>query len=119
VWITHDADLPVAQVDILRAFAVKNPYVLASPRDGIPSPVVAGAWGIQLQLPAAGDARLPAFLTTHVNGPQTPEPEAPCAGGVGDRSSRQARHPGLDEWGSIAGPRGQAEPGDQGLTHKP
>ena len=84
VWITHDPALPAAQVDILRALAVQNAYVLVSPRNGLPSPVVASAWGIQLQLPAAGDARLAAFLTKYVNGPQTPEPGAACTGGVGN-----------------------------------
>jgi hypothetical protein len=44
---------------------------------------VASAWGIQLQLPDAGDARLPAFLTKYVNGPQTPEPGSACTGGLG------------------------------------
>jgi len=83
VWITHDPDLPAAQVDILRAFAAKNPYVLVSPRVGLPSAVVASAWGTQLQLPAVGDARLAAFLTKYLNGPQTPEPGAACTGGIG------------------------------------
>ena len=83
VWITHDPQLPAAQVDTLRAFAAKNSFVLVSPRDGLPSPVVASAWGVQLQLGSADDARLPVFLRAYVNGPQTPEPGAPCAGGVG------------------------------------
>jgi len=84
VWITHNPNLPAAQVDLLRGLAAADPFVLVSPRDGLPTPVVASAWGIQLQLPDADDPRLAAFVTKYVNGPQTPEPGAACAGGVGD-----------------------------------
>jgi hypothetical protein len=83
VWITHDPKLPAAQLATLRAFAAKNAYVLVSPRDGLPSPVVASAWGVQLQLASAEDTRLPVFLRAYVNGPQTPEPGAACTGGTG------------------------------------
>ena len=83
VWITHDPQLPAAQLDTLRALAAHNSFVLVSPRDGLPAPVVASAWGIQLLLPTADDARLPVFLRAYVNGPQTPEPGASCAGGTG------------------------------------
>jgi len=83
VWITHDPNLAADQVDTLRAFADENSYVLVSPRDGLTSPVVASAWGIQLQLDSADDERLPVFLRAYVNGPQTPEPGASCSSGVG------------------------------------
>ena len=83
VWITHDPNLPAAQLATLRAFAATNSYVLVSPRAGLPTPVVASAWGVQLPLPSAEDPRLPAFLKAYVNGPQTPEPGAACSGGTG------------------------------------
>ena len=83
VWITYDSSLPTGQVDTLRDVAAKDDYVLVSPRDGLDSPVVASAWGIQLQLDAATDERLPVFLASYVNGPQTPEPGASCSDGVG------------------------------------
>lgn len=83
VWITYDPSLPPGEVDTLRDFAAKDNYVLVSPRDGLDSPVVASAWGIQLQLDAATDERLPVFLASYVNGPQTPEPGASCSDGVG------------------------------------
>ena len=83
VWITRDPNLPAAQLDTLRALAKKNNYLLVSPREGLSSPVVASAWGIQLKLDSADDARLPVFLRAYLNGPQTPEPGASCAGGVG------------------------------------
>ncbi|WP_407343450.1 DUF3105 domain-containing protein [Pengzhenrongella phosphoraccumulans] len=83
VWITYDPSLAPGQVDSLRAFAAKDNYVLVSPRDGLASPVVASAWGVQLQLDSAADKRLPLFLAAYVNGPQTPEPGASCSDGVG------------------------------------
>jgi hypothetical protein len=83
VWIAHAPNLPADQLDTLRAFASKSDHVLVSPRDTLPAPVVASAWGVQLQLDSADDTRLAAFLHTYVNGPTTPEPGAPCSGGVG------------------------------------
>ncbi|MGV8965837.1 MAG: DUF3105 domain-containing protein [Cellulomonas sp.] len=83
VWITYDPSLPPGQVDTLRDFAAKDDYVLVSPREGLASPVVASAWGVQLELDSASDERLPVFLASYVNGPQTPEPGASCSDGVG------------------------------------
>lgn len=83
VWITYNPSLDPDQVDALRDFAAKDNYVLVSPRDGLDSPVVASAWGVQLQLDSAADERLPVFLASYVNGPQTPEPGASCSTGVG------------------------------------
>ena len=88
VWITHDPHLPAAQLATLRALAANNPYVLVTPRAGLPTPVVASAWGVQLQLHSADDPRLPVFLTAYVNGPQTPEPGAACSGGTGTPDAR-------------------------------
>ena len=83
VWITHDANLPAAQLATLRGVAAKNAYVLVTPRAGLPTPVVASAWGVQLQLSSVDDPRLAAFVAKYANGPQTPEPGAACSGGIG------------------------------------
>ncbi|MBA3267255.1 MAG: DUF3105 domain-containing protein [Acidimicrobiia bacterium] len=83
VWITYDPALPADQVAVLRGLA-GDTHVLVSPFPGLPSPVVASAWGVQLQLPSAGDERLAQFVTTYREGPQTPEPGAPCTGAAGD-----------------------------------
>lgn len=82
VWIAYQPDLPSGDVEALNALAENNDYVLVSPVEGINAAVVATAWGKQLTLQQAGDERLPAFVTTYANGPQTPEPGAPCTGGV-------------------------------------
>ena len=83
VWITYRPDLPAAAVDTLRALVRGWPYALLSPYPGLPSPVVASAWGLQMRVESVGDPRLSTFLSRYVNGMQTPEPGAPCSGGEG------------------------------------
>jgi hypothetical protein len=85
VWITYRLDLPQEQVSKLRDLAHSQSYVLVSPYTytRLPSPVVASAWGKQLKLDSANDPRLEQFVSAYREGPQTPEPGAPCTGGVG------------------------------------
>jgi len=83
VWITYQPVLPRDQVEKLRNLTDKS-YMLASPYPGLPAAVVVSAWGKQLKLDSAGDPRLEQFVSTYRQGPQTPEPGAPCTGGVGN-----------------------------------
>jgi hypothetical protein len=89
VWITYQPNLPAAQVAIIQADAKAPPvvrgtwFVTVSPYPGLPSSVVASAWGTQLKLTSASDSRLVAFIARYRLGPQTPEPGASCAGGIG------------------------------------
>jgi len=85
VWLTFAPDLPADQVEQLRALASASAssHVLLSPHPEQEAPVVATAWSVQLQVEDAGDPRIERFLTEYVQGPQTPEPGAPCDGGVG------------------------------------
>ena len=82
VWVTYDPDLPAEQVRDLQELAASNGHLLVSPMRGLPSPVVASAWGVQLELGSTSDRRLPAFVARYQQGPQTPEPGAPCSGGT-------------------------------------
>lgn len=82
VWVTHDPALDQAQVDKLKELAENGTYLLVSPYPGLPSKVVASAWGVQLQLDSADDPRLAQFLDQYREGDQTPEPGAPCSGGL-------------------------------------
>lgn len=84
VWITYSPDLPADQVSLLVAAQAAGPEVLVSPFEGLPTPVVASAWGKQLQLQSADDPRLLQFVAFFSDGPQTPEPNTPCSGGVMD-----------------------------------
>jgi hypothetical protein len=83
VWITYSPDLSEDEVERLRDIAENQSYVLVSPRDGLPSPVVASAWGKQLSLESADDPDLERFIGAYSQGPQTPEPGAVCTGGLG------------------------------------
>jgi hypothetical protein len=84
VWITYRQSLPDGQVQQLRDLAQGESYVLVSPVEGLPSPVVASAWGEQLKVDEASDERLEQFTNVFQQGPQTPEPGAACSGGVGE-----------------------------------
>ena len=79
-WLGVGAQ-PTEQVQALRDLAADNSYLLVSPMEGLPSPVVASAWGLQLQLDSADDERLPVFLVKYLQGEQTPELGASCSGG--------------------------------------
>lgn len=82
VWITYQPGLPAGQVRALTALATGRAYLILSPDPAQPSPVEATAWGTQLALGTASDPRLPAFVQKYTQGPQTPEPGAPCTGGA-------------------------------------
>ncbi|WP_225850797.1 DUF3105 domain-containing protein [Streptomyces sp. HPF1205] len=83
VWITYQPNLPAAQVAALKKTVGSQTYLDLSPYPGLPSPVVVSAWGKQLKLKSATDPRLAKFIAAYKQGPQTPEPGAPCTGGTG------------------------------------
>lgn len=83
VWITYRPGLPDAELTGLRTTVAGQRYVILSPYPGLPTPIVASAWGVQLRLDNASDPRLAQFIRAYQQGPQTPEPGAPCAGGTG------------------------------------
>jgi Protein of unknown function (DUF3105) len=83
VWITYQPTLSAVAIEQLRSLVRGHTYALLSPYPGLPAPVVASAWGLQLQVQSASDPRLVQFLKTYEQGPQTPEPGAPCSGGTG------------------------------------
>jgi hypothetical protein len=82
VWITY-GPARIGAADIEDQLGGR-PYVVVSPLPQLGAPVVATAWGYQLQLDGLDDPRLDAFMRQFVQGPQTPEPGAPCTGGVGE-----------------------------------
>jgi hypothetical protein len=82
VWVTYDADkVKGADLDALRA-ALPSTYITLSPYPGLPSPVVASAWGAQIQLDGPTDSRLADFIKSYWQSPSAPEPGAPCTGGL-------------------------------------
>lgn len=83
VWITYSPDLADDQVQTLQGYAEGEDHLLVSPYEGLDGPIVLSAWGVQLSVDDAADDRVETFLTKYVQGEQTPEPGAPCSGGVG------------------------------------
>ena len=86
VWVTYRPDLPAEQVATLTE-KVPDTYAVLSPVDGMTAPVVASAWGKQLELTGVDDPRLAQFIKTYRQGPQTPEPGAACTGGTDGTSA--------------------------------
>ena len=83
VWVTYRQDLAESDVSQLQDLARGQSYVLLSPYPNLESPVVLTAWGIQLQVDSADDARIADFIDRYQVGPQTPEIGAACTGGTG------------------------------------
>ena len=83
VWITYQPNLPQGQVDELQEVTNSRECVIASPYPDLDAPVVASAWGKQIELEGADDPALNRFIGTYLQGEQTPEPGAACTGGVG------------------------------------
>jgi len=84
VWITYAPETSQADRDVLKAIAATGDHILVSQYAGLPSPVVATAWGKQLQLQSVNDPRLKEFVKVFENGPQTPEPGVTCRGSTSD-----------------------------------
>jgi len=84
IWITYQPDLPAGQVTALHDAVRNQPYGLLSPYPGLPSPVVATVWGVQLRLDSATDPRLAAFIAEYADASKAPEPQGECTGGVGN-----------------------------------
>jgi hypothetical protein len=89
VWITYQPNLSPDQVALLQQIVTTHyvgaqRYLILSPYAGIPSPIVASAWGAQLDLNQADDPRLVQFITQFAGGGQGGEPGGPCTGGVGN-----------------------------------
>lgn len=83
VWLTYNPDLSEEDVTLLQELAKDQAYTVMSPYPGLRSAVVLTGWGIQFETESASDPRITEFLLTYQQGPQTPEPGAPCQGGVG------------------------------------
>lgn len=82
VWIAYSETLGDDDVGALRSLTDEHSYLLVSPFSGLTGPLVATAWGVQLELDGVDDERLEVFIAQYLQGPQTPEPGAACSGGT-------------------------------------
>ena len=82
VWVTYDPDkIDQAGVDSL-VNKLPDTYIVVSPYPGLPAPVVASAWGAQVQLTGVDDERLTQFVDKFWRSPNAPEPTAICTGAI-------------------------------------
>ncbi len=81
VWVTYD---PSLSDDDLTALKEKLPstYVILSPFEDLPSPVVVSAWNAQLKADGVDDARIADFFEEYWRSDEVPEPGASCSGAV-------------------------------------
>jgi putative peptide zinc metalloprotease protein len=84
VWLAYRPGLPRKDVDVLRRIAASQTYVLVSPYPNLRTPVVASAWGRQLNLASTADARLERFVKAFRLSSDAPESGGPCTRGQGN-----------------------------------
>lgn len=88
VWITTDK---VSSGDLAKLKKIAGQdYVLMSQYPGQGSPVVVSAWGHQIRATSASDPRIQKFVSTYLQGPQTPEPGAACSGAYDPNTGKLA-----------------------------
>jgi hypothetical protein len=80
VWVTYNPSLPAADIATLKGLVDGNPSRLLSPYPGLKSPISLQAWGEQVFVDKASDARVKKFLDLFTKGPQAPEPNGTCVG---------------------------------------
>jgi Protein of unknown function (DUF3105) len=81
IWVTYDPSLSDADLETLKS-QLPSTYVVLSPFDDLPSPIVLSGWNTQLQIEDADDPRIPEFLEEYWQSQNVPEPGALCTGAV-------------------------------------
>lgn len=89
VWITHQPNLPAAQVEELRSYGSEK-NIVVSPYPGQQAPVTATSWRVQLELDGADDPRLREFVDGFRNSEIAPLSGNRCEGGVGNPEIKPA-----------------------------
>lgn len=81
IWVTYDPSLSDADLSALKA-ELPSSYIVLSPFDGLPSPVVLSGWNVQLAVDSVDDERISTFLEEYWKSQNVPEPGALCTGAV-------------------------------------
>lgn len=79
LWVTYDPKISAAELSSLKEL-LPSTYVVLSPFEGLPSPIVVSGWNVQLQVESADDERIAAFFEEHWKSNTVPEPGALCTG---------------------------------------
>ncbi|WP_328806928.1 DUF3105 domain-containing protein [Nocardiopsis coralli] len=81
VWITYDEDaLEPGEIETLADLYRPGDFVLVSPMENLPAPVVASAWGAQVVVEDPEAPELEEFLREFDRAVTTPEHGGPCSG---------------------------------------
>jgi hypothetical protein len=84
-WITWQGSLTSEQRAFINEMVSSSQWVLASPYPEQEAAFTLTAWGLQLKLESFERDAIEGFVTKYANGPQTPEPGAPCMQGINTR----------------------------------
>ena len=82
VWITYNPSIITGSSITALRQTIPKTYAILSPFQGLPAPIVASAWGVQLRISQVGDPRIAQFLAKYRGAKSAPEPGAPCTGGI-------------------------------------
>ncbi|MER6067606.1 DUF3105 domain-containing protein [Streptomyces sp. NPDC001817] len=82
VWVTYTSEAKKADIAALAAKVKQTPFSLMSPYENQAAPLILSAWGHQVTVKSADDPEVNKFFAAYVQGPQTPEPGAPCTNGA-------------------------------------
>jgi hypothetical protein len=79
IWVTYD---PALGDDELKTLKSKLPstYIVLSPYEDLPTPIVLSGWNSQLQVDSADDPRIAEFLEEFWKSDNVPEPGSACTG---------------------------------------
>ncbi len=82
VWVTYDPS--AVSADELATLEAQFPssYVILSPYEDLPAPIVLSAWNAQLKIESADDPRIPQFFEEYWRNQNVPEPNASCTGAI-------------------------------------
>jgi hypothetical protein len=81
LWVTYDPATSDADLTALRA-VLPSTYVILSPFEGLPSPLVISGWNSQLAVDTVDDERIVEFIQEYWQSNSVPEPGSPCTGGI-------------------------------------
>ena len=81
LWVTYDPAISADELATLKE-VLPSTYVVLSPFEGLPSPIVVSGWNVQLQVETADDERVAAFFEEHWKSNNVPEPGALCTGAL-------------------------------------
>ncbi|RXZ86985.1 DUF3105 domain-containing protein [Agromyces atrinae] len=81
LWVTYDPSISDDELAIIKE-KLPSTYVILSPFEGLPSPIVISGWNSQLQLESASDERFEQFFEEYWKSDKVPEPGALCSGAL-------------------------------------